>query len=46
MEVRGDENELFWSDLDHDFFDASQYAGEGNIGHIVMHIEPAKDRLL
>lgn len=46
VEVRGDENELFWSDLDHDFFDASQYAGEGNIGHIMMHIELAKDRLL
>lgn len=46
VEVRGDENELFWSDLNHDFFDASQYAGEGNIGHIMMHIELAKDRLL
>ena len=46
VDVRGDENELFWSSLDHDFFDPSQYAGEGNIGHIMMHIEMAWDRLL
>lgn len=44
--VHGEENELYWSDLNHDFFDASQYAGEGNIGHIMMHIEMAKERLL
>lgn len=41
--VNGDENELYWSTLDHDFFDVSQYAGEGNIGHIMMHIEKAAD---
>lgn len=46
LTVSGDENELYWSDLDKDFFDASLYAGEGNIGHIMMHIEMAKDRLL
>ncbi|MCM1243063.1 MAG: NUDIX domain-containing protein [Roseburia sp.] len=39
--VAGDENELYWSALDCDFFDASQYAGEGNIGHIMLHIEKA-----
>ena len=44
--VAGDENELYWSSLEHNFFDASQYAGEGNIGHIMMHIEMAKNRLL
>lgn len=44
--VSGDENDLYWSDLDNNFFDSSQYAGEGNIGHIMMHIEMSKDRLL
>ncbi|MDE6014384.1 MAG: NUDIX hydrolase [Acetatifactor sp.] len=44
--VHGEENDLYWSDLNHDFFDASQYAGEGNIGHIMMHIEMAKEKLL
>ena len=33
--VHGDENELYWSELDKNFFDSSQYAGYGNIGHIM-----------
>ena len=45
-EVYGDENELYWSSLDHNFFDASKYAGEGNIGHIMMHIAMHKSELL
>lgn len=45
VEVIGDENELYWSGLDHDFFDSSKYAGEGNIGHIMMHIEMARERI-
>ena len=44
--VSGDENDLYWSSLEHNFFDATQYAGEGNIGHIMMHIEMFKDELL
>lgn len=39
VEVSGDENDLYWSALNNDFFDVKQYAGEGNIGHIMMHIE-------
>ena len=39
MDVSGDENELYWSALDNDFFDVTKYAGEGNIGHIMMHVE-------
>ena len=39
IDVYGDENELYWSGLEHDFFDATQYAGEGNIGHIMMHVK-------
>ena len=46
VQVSGDENELYWSDLDCDFFDPARYAGEGNIGHIMMHIEMWRDRLL
>ncbi len=36
--VAGDENELYWSVLDEDFFDTSLYAGQGNIGHILNKI--------
>lgn len=46
IEVCGDENELYWSSLDKNFFDATQYAGEGNIGHIMMHVEMHKKELL
>lgn len=45
-EVKGDENTLFWSDFDHDFFDMKEYAGEGNIGHILEHIKLFKEQLL
>ena len=44
--VSGDENDLYWSTLDHNFFDASKYAGEGNIGHIMMHVEMFKKDLI
>ena len=44
--VNGDENDLYWSSLEHNFFDSTQYAGEGNIGHIMMHIEMFKNELL
>ena len=46
IDVSGDENDLYWSTLDHNFFDATQYAGEGNIGHIMMHVEMFKEKLL
>ena len=46
VEVVGDENDLYWSGLNHNFFDSKQYAGEGNIGHILEHIELKKDLLL
>ena len=46
VEVCGDENELYWSTLDCDFFDMKKYAGEGNIGHILVHIEYNKDKIL
>ena len=37
--VSGDENLLYWSNLDHNFFDVTAYAGEGNIGHIIEHVK-------
>jgi len=39
VQVYGDENELFWSDLDHNFFDMALYAGEGNIGHMLEQVK-------
>lgn len=46
INVSGDENDLYWSTLDKDFFDATQYAGEGNIRHIMMQIEIYQEKLL
>ena len=46
VEVSGEENDLYWSTLDCDFFDPEKYAGEGNIGHILMHIGYNKDKVL
>ncbi len=37
--VHGEENDLYWSSLDQDFFDVTRYAGEGNIGHIMLHVK-------
>ena len=46
VEVSGDENDLYWSDLDKDFFDPTKYAGEGNIGHVLLNIKRREDELL
>ncbi len=46
VQVSGDENDLYWSTLECDFFDMSKYAGEGNIGHILVHIDYNKDIIL
>ena len=43
--VKGDENDLYWSDLNQDFFDYTKYAGEGNIGHILLHIRQRQAEL-
>lgn len=45
VSIHGDENPLFWSSMDCDFFDMAQYAGEGNIGHIVEHIKLNSSRI-
>lgn len=44
--VSGDENELFWSDLDHNFFDMTEYAGEGNIGHMIEQVNMYRGTIL
>ena len=44
VKVQGDENDLYWSELNHNFFDSSQYAGYGNIGHIMELIWLYKDK--
>lgn len=42
VEVVGDENELFWSELDKDFSDELKYAGNGNIAHILKLVKNIK----
>ncbi|WP_130859148.1 NUDIX hydrolase [Gracilibacillus phocaeensis] len=46
VSVTGDENVLYWSDLNKDFFDMSLYAGEGNIGHMIEQVNMVKDNIL
>lgn len=43
--VHGEENELEWIAVGHDFFDTARFAGEGNIGHIMEHIRLSRDML-
>lgn len=45
VSVSGDENILYWSDLDKNFFDTSLYAGEGNIGHMIEQVNYYKNKL-
>ncbi|WP_028549660.1 NUDIX hydrolase [Paenibacillus sp. UNC451MF] len=44
--VSGDENELYWSDLNQDFFDMTLFAGEGNIGHMIEQVKMSKSLFL
>ena len=46
VEVRGEENELYWSGLDCDFFDMTKYAGEGNMGHMIELVRQYKEKVL
>lgn len=45
VKIKGEENPLFWSRLDCDFFDMREYAGEGNIGHIMEHVKLNYDKI-
>lgn len=46
FQVLGDENFLYWSDFNHNFFNSKEYAGEGNIGHILEEIELIKSEII
>lgn len=46
VHVSGEENELCWEETDQDFFNTHLFAGEGNIGHILMHVEMASEAVL
>lgn len=35
VEIRGEENELYWCSTEEDMFDTSRFAGMGNMGHIL-----------
>ena len=45
VQIKGEENPLFWSGLDCNFFDMREYAGEGNIGHIMEHIKLNSEKI-
>lgn len=45
VSVSGDENILYWSDLNNNFFDMSLYGGEGSIGHMIEQVNYVKERL-
>ena len=44
--LKAEKHPLYWSGLDKNFFDSSQYAGYGNIGHIMELIWLYKDKQL
>ncbi len=46
VEVAGEENDLYWSETDCDFFDMTKYAGEGNMGHMIELVRQYRDRVL
>lgn len=41
-----EEEELYWSDFEHNFFDYSIYAGEGNIGHMIEQVNMYRELIL
>ena len=45
VQIKGEEKPLFWSGLDCNFFDMREYAGEGNIGHIMEHIKLNSEKI-
>ena len=44
--LKEENHPLYWSELDKNFFDSKQYAGYGNIGHIMELIWLYKDKQL
>lgn len=46
VEVAGEENDLYWSETDCDFFDMTRYAGEGNMGHMIELVRQYREKVL
>ena len=46
MKVVEEINKLLWVNATEDFFNTDKYAGEGNIGHMLKHVEINKDKIL
>ena len=38
-------NKLYWINKTEDFYDNDKFAGDGNIGHMMKHIDIFKDKL-
>lgn len=45
VELVEEVNKLYWIDKKEDFFDMDKFAGEGNIGHMLMQVDNYKDKL-
>lgn len=46
VELVEEVNRLYWVDVKENFFDEDKFAGEGNIGHMVKHIEKYYETLI
>ncbi len=46
VELREEINKLYWISKNENFFDNHQFAGEGNIGHMLQQAEIHKEKLL
>lgn len=46
VELIEEVNHLIWVKKDENFFDTDKFAGEGNIGHMLMHVELNKNEIL
>ena len=45
VEVVDEVNHLVWMDKTDNFFDAEKYAGEGNIGHMLLNVDMYEQEL-
>jgi 8-oxo-dGTP diphosphatase len=46
VELREEVHPLLWMGLEHNFFDISRFAGEGNIGHMIEQVNLYRDQIL
>lgn len=45
VELVEEVNKLYWMKKSENFFDMDKFAGEGNIGHMLMQVDNYKDKL-